>query len=348
MEKLNSSITKKLSSLKMSSLTTKMLQVFVVLSLNFTAACVVTPDGTFATVDAGIGVDMDLTPQILDANNSFVTVRVGPRFYASDAYLLAYDHCLSLGMYAYEVSPWAHSASIVRDLRYNCRPSYIAPPLVYHIDRGNRYRYDYFNNYYFRHHRPNYHYRPPSTGWWGRNHYNPSYPKPPQVYQGPGYTHDGRVTTPSSPRSYNPNKDRYVPRNNVYTPPVTTPSSNPKPGWWGQSGSNLNSNPSKYDSPKSTQHPRYNSTNESPRSYPSKPMVESPSINTAPSKPSFWGKPKESNSGGSVIVPPSRGSYSKYSSSTETKPSRSYNSKSEKENSNLNHTLKGSKPSWMR
>ncbi len=363
MEKLNSSENKISSSIKLSSLTSKMLQIFViVLSLNFTAACVVTPDGTF--IDGGAGVDVDFTPQILDANNSFVTVRVGPRFYASDAYLLAYDHCLGLGMYAYEVNPWPHSASVIRDLRYDCRPNFIAPPMVYHIDRSNRYRYDYFNNYYFRTHRPNHHFRPPSTGWWGRNHYNPShphnYPNRPQVHQGPGYTHDGRATTPSSPRSYNPGKDRYVPRSKYdspnYTPPVSDAPVNNKPGWWGQgSGSNVNSASSKYESPRGNSSPRYesrgnSSNNASPRSYPTQPSVDSPKPNSSPSKPSFWGKPKESGGGGSSVPPPSRGSYSKYSSSSSA-PSRTYDMKSDRRESKSNgsvESLKGSKPSWMR
>lgn len=364
------------------------------LSLSLTAACVVTPNSGFGVVDGsfdgtvGVGADMDFTPQILTADNSFVTVRIGPRFFASDAYLLAYNHCLNRGLYAYEVSPWSHSASIVRDLRYDCRPSYIAPPMVYHIDRSNRFRYDYFNNYYFRHHRPNHHFRPPSTGWWGRNHYNPSLPtpdyrQPPQIYQGPGYTRDGRATTPSSPRTYNPGKDRYSPRNgydpNIYSPPVSNTPVNSKPSWWGRGNNNQTPNtppPSKYESPRHLPRTKYESRSESKydSKYGSKyesrgdskfgskydsPTVSpsAPSVNPrSESKPSFWGKPKDSSNGGSIPTPsrgsvasPGRGSYeNKYSSRAEAKPSRSFDRGTLSSESRDSNSSRGSRPSWMR
>lgn len=224
-----------------------LLSLFLVLS----TGCVVSSRG----VHGDIGVDV-LPPQIVTSDNSFVSVRVGPGFYASDAYLLAYDYCLNRGLYAYEFSPWAHSASVVRDLRYDCRPSYIAPPMVYHVDRSNRFRYNYFRNYY-RNHRPGYHYTRPSSGWWGRNNNNNSTPSrgwwgrnnnnnnsnvPREAVPtnpSPRFTRDGRATTPSSPWSHNPDKNRYQPRNNS-GPASSSPS---KPGWWGRNNSN-NSQPS--------------------------------------------------------------------------------------------------------
>lgn len=217
------------------------------LFLIYSTGCVV---GTRGVYDAGVGVGVDvLPPQIITSTDSFVSVRVGPGFYASDAYLLAYDYCLNRGLYAYEFSPWAHTAGFVRDLRYDCRPSYIAPPIVYNLDRRNRFRYNYFQDY-FRTHRPGYHYTRPSKGWWGRSS-TPAPRQPVITNPTPRYSRDGRETTPASPWSYNPNKNnnRYQPRDT--TPVQTTPS---KPGWWGRGSNNTaqphvttpaSSNPSK-------------------------------------------------------------------------------------------------------
>lgn len=190
-------------------------------------ACVMTPDGDIGVVG---GVGVDVVPQIVTSSNSFVSVRLGPSFYASDAYLLAYDYCLNRGLYAYEFSPWAHSSSIVRELRYDCRPTYIAPPIVYNVHRRNHYRYNYFQDYY-RNHRPGYHYRTEPRGWFGKNRDYSSPSRPPHVHQSPGYSRDGRAVTPQSPWSYNPNKnDRYQPRSH-YNPP---PSNSDRPGWFGK------------------------------------------------------------------------------------------------------------------
>ncbi len=240
--------------------------------------CVVTPNGEIISgVDVGVGVDV-LPPQIITSDNSFVSVRVGPGFYASDAYLLAYDYCLNRGMYAYEFSPWAHSSGVIRDLRYDCRPNYIAPPVVFNVDRRNRFRYNYFQDYY-RSHRPGYHYTRPSSGWWGRNNRNNFDSPPPRqpivTTPQPRYSRDGRLTTQDSPWSYNPNKNdnRYQPRN---TPVANPPPS--KPGWWGRSGSN--SRPS-YSSPSNSQ-----------------PSTPAPSVSPQPSRNGggFWGGSKSSTS----------------------------------------------------
>jgi hypothetical protein len=214
------------------------------LVLFFNVACVITPNGDVGVVG---GVGVDLTPQIIYSDSSYVTVRVGPSFYASDAYLLAYNYCLGRGLYPYAYSSWAHSASSIRDLRYDCRSNYIAPPTVYNIDRRNRYRYDYFNNYYYKNHRPGYHYQAPTSGWWGKNNNRYVPPThPPQVNPSPGYSRDGRAVTPQSPWSYNngKNNNRYQPRSghhqsspNNPSPSYSTPS-NPVPTkntWWGKS-----------------------------------------------------------------------------------------------------------------
>ncbi len=183
---------------------------FISLLLVFSSACVMTPDGIMPPV----GVDV-IPPSIAVGNDSFVSVRVGPGFYASDAYLLAYDHCLNRGLYAYEVSPWAASAGVVRTLGYDCRPNFIAPPFVRRVHRRNRWRYDYFQDYY-RTHTPGRHYRTSGGGWWGgRNNRNSNNYRPPNRpdYSTPRRSRDGRALTPNSPWTNNPNKNRYQPRN---------------------------------------------------------------------------------------------------------------------------------------
>lgn len=270
------------------------------------AACVVTSEGV---IDAEVGV---ASPYIVDSGSSSLTVRIGPRFYASDAYLVAYDYCLGRGMYAYEVTPWAHSATYIRDLRYDCRPTYIAPPLVYHVDRSNRYRYDYFRNYY-RNHRPGYHYRtePSRNSWWGKG--APTHP--PTVTHPPRHSRDGRATTPPSPWSYNPNKNnRYQPR--VTTPPKSTPVTRPG-GWWGR-GSSTSS---------STKPPKY----------------ETPTVPSSPSKPKsgFWGSvDKKSTSTPSVRS---------YSSETSNRGSNRFTPRSVETGTSRggNAGGGGSKPGWF-
>lgn len=227
---------------------------FMSLFLVFSTACVITPDGSMPPP----GVEV-IPPSIAIANDAFVSVRVGPGFYASDAYLLAYDHCLNRGLYAYEVSPWAPTANIIRTLGYDCRPNFIAPPIIRRVHRRNRWRHNFFQDYY-RTHRPGLHYRTSSGGWWGRRNRDNQPPNRP-VYNAPRRSRDGRALTPNSPWSRNPERNRYEPRRS--SPRNSSPRGR-SGSWWGGSNNN-NTQPAV-----------------SPR----------PNVSTTPSKPrvGFWGK----------------------------------------------------------
>lgn len=311
------------------------------LFLIYSTGCVV---GTRGVYDAGVGVGVDvMPPQIIHSTDSFVNVRVGPGFFASDAHLLAYDYCLNRGLYAYEFSPWAHSAGFVRDLRFDCRPNFLAPPIVYNLDRRNRFRYNYFQDY-FRTHRPGYHYTRPSRGWWGRS--NTPTPRQPVITNPtPRYSRDGRATTPASPWSYNPNKNnnRYQPRNN--SPVQTAPS---KPGWWGRGGSNATTQP-RVTTPASTNSSKPGwfggSKNRSTPSASTPSSPASPRNENPKSGGSFWGGKKSSTPAPSANSRPSFSSPSKNSSSRYSAPTPSRSSNSDR---SLSSPSRGSSPSGGR